>query len=79
MTARQTSTCRATVLALILAAMGSQLGACRDTRQSDFYAIRNLHLRAKPGEGTVTVRAEPVDLLARERRALALSALNEQD
>lgn len=79
MSARPISTHRIVTLALTWSALGIYLGGCADTRREDFYAARSLHLRSKPGPGTITVRAEPTDLLARERRALALGALNGQD
>lgn len=56
-----------TVFILVGAAVG-----CTSTRRSDFYAMRSVRISSSQGDGTMIVRAEPADLLARERQALAL-------
>lgn len=65
---------RAAALTIVVLACSTIIGGCSDHRRADFYAIRNVRIAAEPGDGSIIVRAEPMDLLARERRALALSA-----
>lgn len=66
---------RAATLTIVVLACSTVLTGCSDHRRADFYAIRDLRIAAEPGDGSIIVRAEPMDLLARERRAVALSAL----
>jgi hypothetical protein len=56
--------------AAALVAAGSM--GCVSTRRSDFYAMRNVRISSSPGDRSTIVRAEPADLLTRERRAMAL-------
>ncbi len=51
----------------------AQLGGCTSSVRQDFYAIRSVRINASPGDATIIVRAEPMGLLTRERRALALA------
>lgn len=68
---------RAAHAALVVTALlaSGTLGGCMtNTAKRDFYAMRNVRLRSVQGDLTVIVRADPTDLLTRERRALALGS-----
>ncbi|MCL4220757.1 MAG: hypothetical protein KJZ65_05260 [Phycisphaerales bacterium] len=74
MAVRTRSTPRPALLTVVVLVSATQVGGCVDHRRADFYALRNIRLYPKPGNGTVIVRSEPMSLLAGERQAMALRA-----
>lgn len=72
----RTSTTQCVVIISTALVLLGSVGGCTNTRQRDFYAARNIDISPEPGDGTVIVRRDTVDLLTRERQALALSRVD---